>query len=208
MRVVLIFVSILFLPQFVFGQDGTTEKNTLKKNTIGFSYSGPSFSYLHTDKSKPIIIEGKYGYKAIGYNHPVFSGIFSLSYSYNPIPRMEVGVGIGYEQERRDWMMYNSVDGPTKKIEQNHYLYIMPNASFIYISRNFFEMYSSLEMGTQHIWSNLHKFNPDGDAVNEWNFAAQFWLLGLRFKYKSWAFYIDQGGGSLGLVRFGLNIRL
>ena len=207
---VLVFVSILLLPQ-VFGQDGSTEKSTLKRNAVGFSYSAPSLYSIRNDLSsepKPIVVEGKYGYKAVGYNNPSFSGIFSFLYSYKPISRLEVGIGIGYEQERKDWMMYNSIDGPTKKIEQNHYLYITPNVSFIYISRNVFEMYSSLEMGTQHIWNNLQKFNPDGNTINEWDFAAQIWYLGFRFKYESWAFYMNLGGGNLGLFRFGVNIRL
>ena len=208
MRTVLLFVSILLLPQLVFGQNETTENNTFKKNTVGISYSVPSLSYFQTDKSKPVIIEGKYGYKAVGYNHPRFSGIFSLSYSYKPVSNLEVGIGIGYEQAQRDWMMYNSIDGPTKKIEQKHYLYITPNVTFIYISNTFFEMYSSLETGTQHIWNNLHKFNPDGIAVNKWNYAAQLWYLGFRFKYKSWAFYMNNGAGSLGLIRFGVNVLL
>ena len=210
MKRIFLFLSLLFFVQIASGQEVVVDK-ILKKNIFSISYLPPIIEGFKSDliaASKghrdPVIIEGEYGYAAVGYNNPGYSGVVMLSYSRRLTPKFEMTLGLGYEQVWKDWKLYNNPAQITKKIEHNHYLYCMLNASLIHVSKERVEIYSSIGLGAQTVWDNVAQIDARIESINNTKLAAQVCLIGIRARYDWWGFFCNLEVGHLGLFRLGL----
>ena len=209
MKKLSIFLTLLFFVQITSGQE-TAVGQILKKNTFSVSYSpfsieGMKADWENTFYTRPSIIEGEYGFAAVGYNNPKYSGIFILSYSRRLVPKFEMTLNLGYEHLWKEWKIYNNPEWITEKMERNHYLYCMLNASWIYVSRKHVDLYSSLGLGTQIAWDNVAQLDPRIESVKGTRLAYQLCLFGVRVKLNDWCgFFGNLEAGYLGIFRCGL----
>ena len=123
MKTVLLFLNLLLCVQLASGQKRVADQ-ILKKNTFTVSYSPVSIEGMDVGHTpSPTIIKGDYGFSAVGYDNPRYSGVLILSYGYRIIPELDVTLDLGYEQEWEDWKLYNNPERITKKLGRTHYLY-------------------------------------------------------------------------------------
>ncbi len=204
MKLLSLFASLILFVPLAAGQEASAHQ-LLKKNTFSLSYSPISSEGWHTfEDFSPTIIEGHYGYAAVGYNIPTYSGVIMLSYSRRFVPEFEMTLDLGYEQEWKGWKLYNNPAGPSERLERDHYLYCLLNASLLYVSKKKVEMYSSLGIGGKIVWDNTGRIDSRIESTRENKLAYQVTLFGIRAKYDWWGFFCNVGVGSLGFVRAGL----
>jgi len=206
MKPVLLFLISLFSVQIASGQTELSNP-VLRKNTFTFSYSPVSIEGMNAGHTpSPTIIKGDYGFSAVGYDNSRYSGIFMLSYGYRMMPEFEMTLDLGYEQEWKDWKLYNNPLAITNKVERDHYLYGMLNGSMIYVSKKRVEIYSSLGIGVQKSWNNA-KWIIDTriESPHKMYLGYQIWLLGIHAKWADrYGFTGSIGWGYIGYLKAGL----
>lgn len=218
----LLFLSLLFCVQLASAQDTIATpisnpepifntKPSFKRNTFTLSYSPTSIEGLRSsfrrsfETFSPIIIEGEYGFAAVGYNNPTYSGVFMLSYTRRFFKKLEMTFDVGYEQEWKDWKLYNNPLQITEKLERDHYLYLMLNTSLVFLSKEHVDMFTSIGFGSRIIWDNAAQLDKRIESSNSTDFAFQLWFFGIRLKYLDWCGVIGSVGvGTMGFVRIGL----
>ena len=208
MKTISLFISLLFFVPLASGQKANVNQ-TMKRNTISISYSPISLEGFHAiERYSPTIIAGKYGFSAVRDNNSSYSGVFLLSYSHRFAPKFELTFDLGYEQQWKDWKIYNNPSRITKKTEHIHYLYFLLYGSVVYFSKNAVEMYSSAGLGAITIWDNVKRLNTGVEPDNKTRFAFHLCLFGIRVKCADWwGFNAGIEAGHIGLVRLGVFAR-
>ncbi|MDR3235905.1 MAG: hypothetical protein LBT48_04165 [Prevotellaceae bacterium] len=209
---------LLFLfPTWAFGQNETNTIHTPdpkyfgKRHSITFSYAAPSIFSLSNSGIKfeenPILVEGKYGFIAVGHNHPNYSGIYTLAYNYKYLRKLEIGAASGYEQSSDTWSIYDNPDGPHDATLHSHYLYVTANVTYLYVTNKTVDFFSEIEVGGLYAWDNAHKLHRDIESMHAGGFVFQLWYVNLRIKCKSVYVLGSMGGGALGLLKFGIGMQ-
>jgi len=214
MKTISLFLVLIFFAPLALGQESVAN-SIARKNTVSISYSLVSLDAAGRDAfrdnsrpSKPIIIEGDYGFAAVGYNNSKFSGVFLLSYSCRLVSMFDLTFDIGYEQEWKDWKIYNNPLRITEKVERIHYLHYQLSGTVIHFSKKTIEMFSSLGLGATTIWDNAHSIEPRIESSNRTRLAFQVRILGIKVKCADW-WGIDGsiGVGHIGFLRLGVYAR-
>jgi len=218
MKKSLLFLSCLFCVQLALGQDTLTAQvfnpepvfnaePSFKRNTFTLSYSPASLDGLRSSFKdySSIIIKGEYGFAAVGYNEPVYSGVLMLSYTRRFSKMFEMTFDLAYEQEWKAWKLYNNPLRITEKMERDHSLYLMLNSAFVFFSGKRVDMFISLGLGSRIIWDNAKQLDTRIEPTNEIAFAYQFWFYNIRVKFVDWCGFIaGVGAGTMGFARIGL----
>jgi hypothetical protein len=214
MKTISLFLSLILFVQLALGQKAVANPMA-KKNTITISYSPASlehwtkgFQGMFRPHPKPTIIEGDYGFAAVGYNNSKFTGVFLLSYSHRLAPMFELTLDLGYEQEWKDWKIYNNPLRITDKVERAHYLYSLLYGSVVYVSKSKVEMYSSLGIGATTIWDNVSSIDARIESNNKTKLIYQICIFGIRAKCADWwGLNGSVEVGHVGFLRLGAFVR-
>ena len=208
-------LGLLFFVHQAFGQESAAGQSVgagqpMRKNVLTLSYSpvsieGIKSSFRSSSSVRPTIIEGNYGFTAVGYNNPKYSGVFLISYGRRFAPEFETTLEGGYEQEWMEWKLYNNPARIAQRLERNHYLYFMLNPTWVFTSRKTVDLYCSLGAGARVMWNNAEQLDPRIKSVRETKFVYQLWFFGMRLRLNDrFGFTGSVGVGYLGLFRIGM----
>lgn len=199
--VLLVCIICLFLPgQFLRAQE---------RHSFSISYSPLSLRGLQyhwqseTERREMTIIPGDYGYKAVGYDRS-YPGVLMLSYNYHMSEKIKVGMDVGYECVKKKWDLYENPSGPQTVNQQIHSLYFLPGAGYIYVSNPTITFSSVAQAGLSYMWSDF-RYSRSRDKEH-YTFAAQVWLIDLKYKLGPFSLDGSLGAGSLGFCRLGLGM--
>jgi hypothetical protein len=210
---------LLLFPAWLFGQNVTNTiytpapENFGKRHSITFSYAGPSSNSIGDEfriklEEDPILVEGQYGFAAVGHDNRNYNGVYTLTYNYKPARKLEIGAASSYEQSHEAWTIYDNPDGPHDETLHNHYIYVTVNVAYLYVTNKTIDFFSEIEAGGQYAWNNAHKMHNAIESMSEGRFALQIWYVNLRIKYKSVYVLGSMGGGALGLIKIGIGMQL
>jgi len=209
MKTVAFLLGFVFLAQLASGQE-TGAGQPMKKNLFAVSYSpisgeGLKTAFRSSSSMGPTLVEGNYGFAAVGYNNPKYSGIFLLTYGRRLAPGFDMTFDVGYEQQWTEWKLYNNPERITDRLERTHYLYFMVNPTWVYYSRRSVDLYMSFGAGARTMWDNAARLDPWIESVSGTDFVYQVCLFGFRVRCNDWLGFMGSfEAGYLGIMRVGV----
>lgn len=124
-------------------------------------------------------------------------GAINIAYGYNLSNRFSLGALAGV-----NFNSYELTMALTNELERYHnrYIYVMPQATFRWLKRADFALYSSVAVGVD--------FQKES-GENSVNFAWQVCSFGLEYyiAHGPVGFFFELGGGNAGLCQLGLRTR-
>lgn len=134
-------------------------------------------------------------------------GAFSVDYSYALSKRLRIGGTFVFDTNNKDVSYDKGVNLAGKA--NNYYLTVMPQATFAYVTKPCFELYSGLALGAS---MRRETFNPTSSSTYKKDISTIFLpafqvnAIGVRVG-KKLAGFAEIGFGAKGLVNAGVSYR-
>lgn len=141
----------------------------------------------------------------IAYTDESRSGAFYLSYRRQLLPRIMLGVTLGYERVKKSYVF--AMDGaPWMVGGKNDYLTVMADlqSRYLQVPSGILTLYWSVSIGAGFHKQKLSDFNYGPAKYDETRFAYQVTPLGMTLGLKRFGAFAEVGFGYKGIFQFGL----
>ena len=141
----------------------------------------------------------------IAYTDESGSGAIYFSYRHRLLPRIMLGVTLGYEQVKKSYVF--AMEGAPRMVGgKNDYLTVMADlqSRYLQVPSGILSLYWSVSIGAGFQKQKLSDFEYGSTKYDETRFAYQVTPLGMTLGLRSFGAFAEVGFGYKGIFQFGL----